>query len=124
MEGKSASWLNTIIVFLIMAFVSPLYSQVVLSKPSVDSIKHYGFTDSLVKSEIALFTVKGASIKTQDSLRKEKLKEIPVRYCTNMEVNLWWSTFTSKVSTFIHIYFKGAGSERALDSTTKIQVIF
>lgn len=62
-------------------------------------------SDSVLKKEIALFTIKGASSQKTDSLRKTALTEISITQCTDSEVHLSWSTFTSSVSTFIHIYF-------------------
>lgn len=73
-------------------------------------------TDTLIRREIATFTVTGASLYTGDSSGKKKLREIATRYCDNGEVHLSWSTFTSSVSTFIHLYFTGEDTNRMLDS--------
>src|SRR5688500_5270448 len=62
-------------------------------------------SDSLLKSEIASFTSKGASFKPADPPSKVGLTELSISHCTDTAVHLSWSTFTSSVSTFIHIYF-------------------
>jgi len=64
--------------------------------------------DSTIKTEVALFNIKGASMKKADS--SNQLVEIPIRICTGAEIHL------SKGSTFIHIYFKGKTPDRSLDS--------
>lgn len=73
-------------------------------------------SDGLLKNEIASFTIKGNSFKGADTLIKLNLIEIPIKYCSDKEVHLNWSTFTSSVSTFIHLYFKGDTSNKTLDS--------
>ncbi|HMG88993.1 MAG TPA: hypothetical protein VK589_03000 [Chryseolinea sp.] len=95
---------------------STLYAQTGSSATKVDSANFSSLTDSLIKREVAFFTVKGSSFKETDLLNKTQLSEIPVRNCTDKEVHLSWSTFTSAVSTFIDIYFKGENSNRTLDS--------
>ena len=77
-------------------------------------------SDSLLKSEIASFTKKGASLKLKDSLPKAQLIEIPIRNCSDKEVHLSRSTFFSSVSTFIHIYLKEELSLKKLDSIVLI----
>lgn len=75
-----------------------------------------GLSDSVMKSEIASFTIIGASLNKTGTLAKSALIEIPLLYCSDKEVHLSLSTFTSSVSTFIHLYFKGQAAERKLDS--------
>tara|TARA_R110000737_G_scaffold352064_1_gene396532 strand:+ start:89149 stop:89685 length:537 start_codon:yes stop_codon:yes gene_type:complete len=70
-------------------------------------------TDSLLKREISLFTTTGASLKNTDSLLKTTLTEISITHCIDSVVDLSWSTATSSVSTFIHIYFTPS---KSLDS--------
>ena len=82
----------------------------------VDSVNFIGLSDSLIKSEIAFFTINGSVFKKTDSSSKVVLTEIPVRNCSENEVHLSLSTFTSSVSTFIHLYFKGEVSNKTLDS--------
>ena len=73
-------------------------------------------SDSLLKNEIASFTKKGNSLQLKDSLIKTGLIEIPICNCSDKAVHLWWSTFFSSVSTFIHIYLKEETSAKKLDS--------
>ena len=73
-------------------------------------------SDSLLKKEISSFTFKGKALKQGDSYAKSTLEEIPIRNCSDNEVHLYWSTFTSSVSTFIHLYFKGVAPDKTLDS--------
>ncbi len=73
-------------------------------------------SDSLLKTEIASFTVKGSAVKQADNSIKTTLIEIPVRNCAENKVDLYRSTFTSSVSTFIHLYFKGDVPDKTLDS--------
>jgi hypothetical protein len=84
--------------------------------PNSDNVSVVTLSDSLIKSEVALFTQKGAALKKSDSLSRAALMEIPIRSCSEKEVYLSWSTVTSSVSTFIHFYFKGESSDRILDS--------
>lgn len=86
------------------------------SEPVYDSINFNSVTDSLIKHELASFTVKGASYLKKYSLSRVELTEVPVRECTENEVYLSLSTFFSSVSTFIHLYFKGEIPDRKLDS--------
>ena len=73
-------------------------------------------SDSLLKKEIASFTIKGSSFYKADSLSKATLIEIPIRHCSDKEVHLSWSTFAGPVSTFIHLYFKGQVPDKTLDT--------
>jgi len=108
---------RTITLILIAIFASAILHAQTDSLPTkVDSANFSSLTDSLIKREVAFFTVKGASFKETGLPSKTQLKEIPLRRCTDKEVHLSWSTFTSTVSTFIHIYFKGENSFRTLDS--------
>jgi len=75
-----------------------------------------GISDSLLKKEIASFTIKGSSFYKADSLSKATLIEIPIRNCSDKEVHLSWSTFAGPVSTFIHLYFKGQVPDKTLDT--------
>lgn len=77
-------------------------------------------SDSLIKCEVEFFTLKGASLKKTDSLFKVVLTEIPVHSCTDNNVDLWWSTFGSSLSTFIHFYFKGEIPNKTLDSISVV----
>jgi hypothetical protein len=86
------------------------------SEPEHDSINFNSVTDSIIKQELASFTVKGVSYLKTDSLSSVELKEIPVRICSENEVYLSLSTFFSSVSTYIHLYFKGEIPDRMLDS--------
>ena|SRR5687767_8356909 len=73
-------------------------------------------SDSIIKNEIAFFSIKGASLKKTDSLAQKQLTEIAVTYCSDHEVHLSWSTFFGPMSTFISIYFNEETSNRTLDS--------
>ena len=86
----------------------------------VDSISFESLSDSLLKFEIASFTYKGASLKKTASLCSVELTEIPVRNCTDKKVDLWWSTVTSSISTFIHFYFNGEIPNKTLDSISVV----
>ena len=94
--------------------------QTVSPDLKVDSISFESLSDSLIKCEIASFTFKGASLKKTTSVHSVELTEIPVRNCTDKEAELWWSTITSSVSTFIHFYFKGEISNKTLDSISVV----
>jgi len=103
-----------------LIFISLIFLSVQFSFGQANlSIKNKGFnevSDSIIKHEIAGFTITGSAFKKADSLNKKTLTEIPIRYCSEKEVSLWWQTFTSSVSTFIHFYFKGESSNKLLDS--------
>lgn len=73
-------------------------------------------SDSLIKSEIASFTIKGKFIDDTETTAKYSLNEISMQSCTDKEVHLGLSTLTSSVSTFIHFYFRGDTPVKALDS--------
>ena len=50
-------------------------------------------SDSIMKSEVSSFTLKGSSLKKTDSLSKILLIEIPISYCTDKVVLLSKSKF-------------------------------
>lgn len=105
----------TTLVLMAILCSADLHAQTASSATVVESATFFSLTDSLIKREVALFTIKGSSIK-ETLPGKIPLMEIPVRHCTDGEVHLSWSKFIGSVSTFIHIYFKVEGSHRTLDS--------
>jgi len=94
--------------------------QTVSPDLKADSISFESLSDSLIKCEVASFTLKGASLKKTNSIFKVVLTEIPVRSCTDNKVDLWWSTFGSSVSTFIHFFLKGEIPNKTLDSISLV----
>jgi len=92
------------------------FGQTGYSSSKVDSVSFDLLSDSLIKCEVAFFTLKGASLKKTDSLSNVVLTEIPIRSCSDQEVHLSLSTFTSSVSTYIHLFFKGEVPNKTLDS--------
>jgi hypothetical protein len=114
MQKKTKCIIN---FFLILIFLSTIgFAQ----RGSHDTIANHSFhsiSDSLIKRELAFFTVNGAVCKKVDSLHKVHLREIPVRSCSDKEVHLWVNTFAS---TFIHFYFKGQNPNRTLDSISLV----
>lgn len=97
----------TLLVFLLQQYCS---AQTISQDTGVGNESFVNLSDSLIKSEVVLFTQKGIALKKTDSLAKTMLTEIPIRNCTDKEVYLSWR------STFIHLRFKGELSGRALDS--------
>ncbi|MFT3934172.1 MAG: hypothetical protein QM726_11190 [Chitinophagaceae bacterium] len=73
-------------------------------------------SNSLIKKEIAGFAIKGKTLAQENNSIKPNLHEIPLRNCSDNEVHLSLSTFTSSVSTFIHLYFKTGAAAKSLDS--------
>lgn len=92
------------------------FGQTSSSGLKLDSLSLTELSDSLIKSEVAAFTLKGATLKETDQLSRAALTEMPVHNCSDKEVYLSLSTFTSSVSTFIHFYFVGDVPDKKLDS--------
>lgn len=67
-------------------------------------------TDSLLKIEIGSFTQKGRNLAQHDSIVQSALIEIPIRNCSENEVDLSYN------STYIHFFFKNDLSNKTLDS--------
>ncbi|SFD82618.1 hypothetical protein SAMN05518672_103382 [Chitinophaga sp. CF118] len=67
-------------------------------------------SDSLIKYEVASFTMKGNSLSQTAPQYKAQLTEVPVSICKDDMVHL------SIWSTYIHLYFKGAIPDKTLDS--------
>ena len=97
-----------------------LNAQTFSSDPKVNSSISSSPTDSLIKREIAFFTISGTALRDTSLQIESQLKEIPIRYCSDKEVYLSWDTFTSSVSTFINIYFKEENSRRVLESISLV----
>ena len=93
---KLCSPANSSTMKLILSLVLPFFGSVTCFAQETT------LSDSLIKSEVILFTHKGTALKKSDSLSKTMLMEIPISSCSEQEVHLSWSTVTSSVSTFIH----------------------
>ena len=98
------------IIFCVIAVSSQGQTKTAISESLVQ------LSDSVMKGEIASFTITGAALNKTGSLAEPALTAIPIRNCSDKEVHLSWNTFTSSVSTFIHLYFKGRVPNRTLDS--------
>jgi hypothetical protein len=96
------SRLTTVVTILLFWQLS--FGQTVPSDMKNDNEHFSELPDSIMKNEVALFNVKGASIKKIGS--NNQLVEIPIDNCTDTAIHL------NKGSTYIGVFFK----DRSLDS--------
>lgn len=95
---------------LVFILIILLIGQVCIAQEILPNIKENNksltaLSDSLVKVEVASFTMKGKSLGLA-----APLTEIPIGSCTDKMVHM------SIWSTYIHLYFKGNIPDRSLDS--------
>jgi hypothetical protein len=98
--------------------VAAIFTILLCGQPGIAQIARLGvnnnsehfseLSDTTIKNEVALFNMKGGSMKTGDA--NSELVGIPIRHCTDKAIHL------SKGSTFISVYFKEQTPNRALDS--------
>jgi hypothetical protein len=78
------------------------------------------FSDTLIKNEIASFSIKGKSILKPDTLRTSNLIEIPLYYCNDSLI------YFNRKSTYIHLYpseFDSTGHELSFENDKPNQLV-
>jgi len=99
-----------IIFFIIILRLTTLNGQTVSTDFNKTNESFSLLSDSLIKKEVAFFTIKGASFKKADT----HLSEVPIRQCSDKTVYL--NIFPGKINTYVTFYLKGETSDRRLDS--------
>jgi hypothetical protein len=102
--------LSRLIIIVTVLFCGPYcFAQGTLLAATNGGESFSELQDTIIKKEVALFTVKGASMR-KDPLSDPQVTEIPISLCTDAAIHF------SKGSTFIHVYTKQQAQNRILDS--------